>query len=328
MMKSATTKLAWVFLSWLVLNPSAAMKFNQTGPRSISERLVANDTDNIEEFFKYVTKNATSRIHLGFGVSEMRGVPAIGSYQRIWNEKYSAEQHTPLQPSVQLVLGVFAFDFENVASFEAVEISTWMKQAGVCPASAGQQQGCSVYVAFVFGAAMQQQPVQHQDWRIRLDFPEGMNNGKTHAWFKYAVESFPWATHFGKKDMDAYPRIPQLVGSLAQNTNKSAYIGVPLTFEGCGGGPYCPPKGCGAPMNGALKYAHSNCWSYMQGGLYILSSSLAKLVVPQVAWKHEGIEDLELGKAVHATVRSLPSSTTVASWNPEAWDHALPEWYR
>lgn len=157
-----------------------------------------------------------------------------------------------------------------------------------------------------------------------------MNDGKTHAWFKYAVESFPWATHIGKKDMDAYPRMPQLVGSLAQHTppNNLAYIGVPFTHHTCGGGPNCPPVECGPPMNGALKYPHPNCWSYMQGGLYILSSNLAKLVVPHPAWNHVGCEDLEIGKAVHAAVSSLPSDTLVAAWNPQAWDHAEPWWYR
>lgn len=90
MMKSATTKLAWVFLSWLLLNPSAAIKFNQTGPHPISERKVANDADDIDEFFKNVTAKSTSRIHYSFGGNELRGLPAIGNYQRIWKEKFAA----------------------------------------------------------------------------------------------------------------------------------------------------------------------------------------------------------------------------------------------
>lgn len=242
-------------------------------------------------------------------------LPSLDIYQKLWKEKYSAEQHTPLQPSIQLVLGVMTYDFPGEKSFEDVGIATWMNQMGVCPASRGQKDGCSVYVAFVFGRSSEQ--VQHDDWRLWLSFPEGLNNGKTPAFFKHAVESFTWATHIGKMDMDTYPYLPKLVSSLAQRDSKFAYIGRPTDYKMCGSFDFCPPAGCGYPMNERLEYTKENCWSYMQGGLYIMSSSLAKLVVQNAQWKN-GTEDLETGRAVH---RTHSNGAEIAAWNPDAWDH-------
>merc|ERR1719367_2265576 len=117
-----------------------------------------------------------------------------------------------------------------------------------------------------------------------LNITENMNYGKTYTFFNYVMRKFPWATHVGKMDMDAYPYIYKLVTSLQKPHHcKAAYIGRPWT---CYHFKKCPPPGCGKPVdNDFLKYCGEGlagqhcgmkpCWTFMQGGLYLMSMDLA-----------------------------------------------------
>lgn len=54
-------------------------------------------------------------------------------------------------------------------------------------------------------AELSKETTSQQDMIFLHGEPEGINLGKTFAWFEFAVRAYPWATHIAKMDMDVYP---------------------------------------------------------------------------------------------------------------------------
>lgn len=269
-------------------------------------------------------------------------LPDLPTFKARWGNRHSGEAglREPLPSGVQLVLGVMSTAGQG--PYRDVIRGTWMSQRGVCPLSGGPAPGgCSVYVAFVLGArgpggapAEDRRMVAGPEEDVLLlNISENMNHGKTYAYFRHVVRAHPWATHVGKMDMDAYPYIHKLVTSLREPHHcKAAYIGRPWT---CYHSKKCPPAGCGKPVgHDFLQYCGEGlagqhcgmqpCWTFMQGGLYLMSRELAQgLTAAGSAWerRHQGYEDAITGRAVysHATEHNI----CVSTWDPEAWDHHM-----
>lgn len=249
-------------------------------------------------------------------------------FEMVWNKLYERDQQEHelknqiLDKSVKLVLAVFSI--ERDAEHQEVIRNTWWKQRGLCLAADGPKQDCSVYTAFVHGNESNSRSPDV----LKVNIKENMNKGKSHTWFQYAATNFPWATHIGKMDVDTYPYLKQLVTSLAQHHGTcETYIGKPVVWKRCffgGGGAWCPPPRCGKPLSqNFLHYSGGDeCWSYMQGGLYIMSQHLAaEVTTPGTDWsKHkEGFEDLVTGRGIASYARS--KNVCVDTWDPQAWYH-------
>jgi len=161
---------------------------------------------------------------------------------------------------------------------------------------------------------------------------ENMNRGKTYRFFQTMVQKFPWATHVGKMDTDTFPYLHRLTASLSVHANgnecKNQYVGSPMDFETCGSWEWCPPAECGPPVGGdLLKFnaqsnAGQNCWSYMQGGMYVISAPLLREVTgPNTLWSmwQAGFEDMKVGRIL--MIHGRKTGQCIATWNPNAWDH-------
>eukprot|EP00421_Protoceratium_reticulatum_P013733 CAMPEP_0168393220 /NCGR_PEP_ID=MMETSP0228-20121227/18905_1 /TAXON_ID=133427 /ORGANISM="Protoceratium reticulatum, Strain CCCM 535 (=CCMP 1889)" /LENGTH=79 /DNA_ID=CAMNT_0008406593 /DNA_START=1 /DNA_END=237 /DNA_ORIENTATION=- len=78
-------------------------------------------------------------------------------------------------------------------------------------------------------------------------------------------------------DLDTYPYMHKLVESISHHRDNDEcedYLGSPI--RKCGTGGYCLPKNCFPMDEDFMKYRYADCWSYVQGGLYILSRNLAE----------------------------------------------------
>lgn len=134
---------------------------------------------------------------------------------------------------------------------------------------------------------------------------ENMNKGKTRHWFIWASQVFPFSDWILKVDTDTaidWFTYGSLLNNILTDTSSSMrYVGMIIDHGIC---PHssCPPQHC-TSMTG-------NCWVFMTGGLYGVSTRLAKLLAQCTWWKLHviGAEDMQLGKAVKhcsADVHSL-----------------------
>mmetsp|Transcript_46772 Transcript_46772/g.102142 ORF Transcript_46772/g.102142 Transcript_46772/m.102142 type:complete len:318 (+) Transcript_46772:60-1013(+) len=276
--------------------------------------------------------------------SQYQSVPAIGEFTSLWKKKQ--EEYRKSSPvagfdatpwrQAQLILGSFSVPAAKI--YRQVIRTTWMHEPEVCQLVHGQQPGCSVYTAFIIGGKGH----DAQDFEtdvLLLNISENMNKGKTWEYFHHAVRAYPWATHIGKIDDDCYPFIRPLVTSFRDQRNHHlAYMGAPWSCKGGGG---CPPYGCGYPVdNDFTKYSphwwaywlwgrSDECWSFMQGGFYAMSSELvAKISGEGEYWdlNKVGPEDLVTGQVV--TEFGRRTGSPVFTWNPqpEAWWHMTSQW--
>lgn len=205
---------------------------------------------------------------------------------------------------------------------------TWMQHPRVCPVD-NETADCAIRVAFVAGmldfeeewkrenVVAPEHPLDMAHLRsepdvLLMNVRENMNSGKTFYWLQQASRRFPWADYVGKLDDDAFLHATTVLDVLptkAQAKGCEAYIGKPWTCLGV----HCPPRYCGPPADkDFMKYVPGvpYCWSYMQGGFYVLSRQLAMdLTVPDHYFYHhkEGAEDLLTGQAVahYAREKSL-----------------------
>lgn len=251
-----------------------------------------------------------------------------GAFERLWREKSLLEPPRDFPPKVQLVLGVFAYqNLKDGDTVRGVIRDSWMQQPGVCWVQLGQKSNCTVYTAFVLGSRL---PAESMVEEVVLNIQENMNFGKTYQFFHYAASHYPWATHIGKMDLDTFPFLHRLTWSLYRHMDSGCehFVGAAMDFTRCGKNrAWCPPKECGSPVGGNFlefntTIDQTKCWSYMQGGLYLMSMPLATNVsAAHSAWKwHQvGFEDLVTGKMV--TYYGRKHSLCIRSWNPLAWDH-------
>ena len=117
---------------------------------------------------------------------------------------------------------------------------------------------------------------------VLLKAKEGINSGKTFAWFEYA--STTTATYVFKMDTDtAIDPIGIHMTILDAHLRQSEYIGFAMTYYTCGYYAHCP---------------RSKDWTYMSGAFYGVSNTLMQKVI-QNKWVKahtKGIEDLLVGK--------------------------------
>jgi len=113
---------------------------------------------------------------------------------------------------------------------------------------------------------------------------------KTLRWYRRALAAFPRATHIGKMDLDTFPVVHRIIGELLDSQSKFVYYGRPVPPTMCRGAAdavntseLCPQATCGVQPPGSVlsgqKVAAATrrgCFAYMQGGLYVLSRSLAE----------------------------------------------------
>mmetsp|Transcript_59452 Transcript_59452/g.159208 ORF Transcript_59452/g.159208 Transcript_59452/m.159208 type:complete len:349 (-) Transcript_59452:88-1134(-) len=270
----------------------------------------------------------------GAGVKSGK-LPPPEILERLWRRNLQKERQSgPFPPDVKIVLGVFASETDPRYS-EVVSLvrQTWFSQRGVCPLRLGMTQECTVYVAFVLGTALSgYQPDREPDVLV-LDVAENMNKGKTFAFFEAVSRLYPWATHVGKMDTDTFPYLHRLSESLHAHAKSSKcpnhFVGDPMNHARCGYWDWCPPASCSLPVGeDFLKFDRSradgpHCWSYMQGGMYVVSSGLLRSVAVRghTIWDNwqTGVEDVVTGRVIglYAKIHEL----CVSTWNPYAWDH-------
>ena len=251
---------------------------------------------------------------------------------KTWNSWYLTDRGSwtkkTLNKRVRLVLGVLST--RESGKYEEIITNTWWKRPGLCMITDGPSENCSVYTAFVHGIRKNAPKVNATDV-LTLDVKEGMMSGKSFASFQYAANNYQWATHIGKMDLDTYPSLFELVESMDTDKQSESYIGQVIDHHGCGGHKnkrwFCPPEGCGYPRHrNFLDYAGGNdCWSYMQGALYIISLHLAQgATAPGTFWNgHRGTlsatDDVAAGRGINFYARS--KNVSVETWDPHAWRH-------
>jgi hypothetical protein len=151
---------------------------------------------------------------------------------------------------------------------------------------------------------------------VKGAFPENMNGGKTPEWFRWAAASYPFSHWIFKIDTDN--AIDWFAfGKLVTDTGRDMrYLGIINDNARCAGYDYCPPVGC-TNMGGS-------CWVYMSGGLYGVSTQLAK-VLSVCKYYHEngiGPEDLQFGKAVKNCTTDVDSLQIISVPVGKGWCHS------
>lgn len=143
---------------------------------------------------------------------------------------------------------------------------------------------CGFNYAFVFGRTstsdILKESNKEEDIKI-LSLPEGVNNGKSIAWFRYVVQNYKNYDYVFKIDSDT--RIcPSFLLYELYKANRSAYVG---TLSDCG-----PFKHCKLPF------------SYFSGGLYGLSFNMLNRIVErfsEIPRFRYSFEDMNTGHWVY-----------------------------
>ena len=183
-------------------------------------------------------------------------------------------------------------------------------------------------------------------------FPNASLAEKVRRWFGVALQRYPQATHIGKADMDTFIRAPSLWEGVrnaeVQAAGAALYYGAFIGAAQCRGAPKdtgllsdntcqrrccCPPVRCEAIAQRNL--TRGACWSYAQGGLYIVSRPLAQVLVPRleaVAHLPYHCEDATFGKLVHQVSMSMRIAQILGNLNryacvDEACVESQREWY-
>eukprot|EP00928_Gymnodinium_smaydae_P018618 TRINITY_DN17099_c0_g1_i1.p1 TRINITY_DN17099_c0_g1~~TRINITY_DN17099_c0_g1_i1.p1 ORF type:complete len:339 (+),score=20.93 TRINITY_DN17099_c0_g1_i1:76-1092(+) len=218
---------------------------------------------------------------------------------------------------------------------------SWMSQPGICRVTTGfhkaeADKSCALYTSFVVGGISNSTGLP-LDCIVGQDcFPvqeEGDLSKKTRAFFRKALKEFQWATHIGKIDTDVFPRFYKVLPVMPEG--QYSLIGDMLDNFGCGGKKFCPPDGCGKSIGGnLLQYKiveGKTCWTFPQGGLYILSRDLASGAfdeeIQSALPNTGGNEDLMVGWAAHeyarrknVQARTLTEEVQAQVWG-KMWSH-------
>lgn len=220
--------------------------------------------------------------------------------------------------SIKVALGIFTeVSSDRHREIRQVLRDTWMQHPDVCPLLTANST-CSIRTVFVAGSRGQK--ILHYDMvedpdMLLLNIKEAKNQGKTYYWLKWAANHYKWADYIGKIEDDVYLHAKTFLDNLPKamdwNTNAKpeceGYYGKPWTCLR----EVCPPTSCGPPVGGLLtsfrnKRYKDDCWTYMQGGFYVLSRHLAAAISKDGGWldKHKvGPEDLRTGQAVDQWAR-------------------------
>jgi hypothetical protein len=120
---------------------------------------------------------------------------------------------------------------------------------------------------------------------------EGINQGKTFAWFEYASTS--GADYVFKMDTDTAINPVGLHRTILDAAIDAAdYIGFAMTFHTCGRHRHCPLPGAN--------------WTYMSGAFYGMKATVSKQVVKNSWVRHHisGIEDLLVGRWIYKVIKN------------------------
>uniref|UniRef100_A0A7S1W1Y0 Hexosyltransferase n=1 Tax=Alexandrium catenella TaxID=2925 RepID=A0A7S1W1Y0_ALECA len=263
--------------------------------------------------------------------------------QKLEDAQVLSKNSSMAAAGTRVVIGIFTTLLSKSKQYREVIRSTWMSQPRVCSVRAGSimmRKECDFFVTFV--AARNRDsvfPFGENDLTI-LNIHENIDCGKTLAWFEFAVERYPEATHIAKMDMDAYVDLPRLSLMLHGFADECPRVYGGRTWA-CGED-YCPPPTCKDPVGTDFRqYSPSKetkeaCWTYMQGGFYFMSQLMARDISGNNGWwavqsKRCSPEDALVGAAIqhwgseHTTsciaVMDLKGSEVI--WHAdhaESWD--------
>lgn len=120
---------------------------------------------------------------------------------------------------------------------------------------------------------------------VLLDIKENMNEGKSFAWFKHAVDRYPSAKFIGKSDVDAFLHPRNLAVQLARLPNTELLYG----FD-CGINKR--REYIGSTKNGSdMVPLWESGSGHMAGAFYLFSSDLLQCSLPTAENHKDGIED-------------------------------------
>jgi hypothetical protein len=127
---------------------------------------------------------------------------------------------------------------------------------------------------------------------VAIDMEENMNLGKTQRWFWYAQRHRPKSVKaVFKMDTDTVFCLSRLLDTVSDSRGPFEYFGQFMNHYSCWEHKHCPPKQC-KDNNTFIE----NCWYYMGGGLYGVSTPLLDRLVkvsifttPQTQDYHEDI---------------------------------------
>ena len=136
---------------------------------------------------------------------------------------------------------------------------------------------------------------------IYLNIQENGKFGKTPTWFRYAIdvlERHGWMNDFDyifKSDTDNLLYTPYFFrymdNELPMKVNQLVYGGLPLDYKKCGGDKHDHCKDMIGPY-------------FMQGGIYFLSTELARFISDETAFDHQAVklphEDMTTGNFVYS----------------------------
>lgn len=227
---------------------------------------------------------------------------------------------------------------KSEGAFRTAVRETWMDQVGICNANNGPKIGCMMYVLFAYVDSTDREvPSDCSKAKdcVGADGQEGFKHlgEMTISLYRKVLEAYPWATHIGKLDMDTFPHFQRLLPSIPQG--KYSLTGNMVDHRGCGSASYCPPEQCSKPIDGnLLNYlfwsgrrhigVSVHCWSFPQGGLYLLSRDLAvgvfgskssKGTIDSCDRRDLGLEDVMVGWSAVEYARTL--DVPVFTW-PES----------
>jgi hypothetical protein len=127
---------------------------------------------------------------------------------------------------------------------------------------------------------------------VPIDMEENINIGKTQRWFWYAQKYRPKSvTAVFKMDTDVMFCLPDLLKTISTHESPYEYFGTFMNHISCWKHDHCPPIKC----QNKNKF-EGDCWYYMSGGLYGISTqlldklpSVASFAEPQSQVQHEDI---------------------------------------
>lgn len=222
-----------------------------------------------------------------------------------------------------IVLGVFSkVEPRHKRNRDIREIArgSWMQHPNVCflEKHMNDTEGCRVYVTFVvgndhMGGQNMLERVPDSEGASWLPFERGVLelpttdrnwNQKSFAWFRYASRRWPWADYIGKADETVFVHVQNVLAGAADASADNctrAYLGRPWACTEKD----CPPTDCGPALGHNALPGHNatgfpnrpDCWTYMQGGMYLLNQQLAlNLTKTGEAFENKNMQE-ELGVA-------------------------------
>jgi hypothetical protein len=127
---------------------------------------------------------------------------------------------------------------------------------------------------------------------VPIDMEENINTGKTQRWFWHAQKHRPKSvTAIFKMDTDVMFCLPDLLDTISTHKSPYEYFGTFMNHISCWKHDHCPPIKC----QNNHKF-EGDCWYYMGGGLYGISTQLLDQLLnvtsfaePQSQVQHEDI---------------------------------------